>query len=84
MKEVTRYRFHDILYKFFISLSMFGIGMLAMDIITLLNKYPLYMFGQPMHGWETIYALIPPILLALGCYWIAQNHKKQSMEAKWR
>lgn len=84
MNEITKQRFHDILYKFFISLTMFGIGMLAMDIITLANRKPLYMFGEAMSGWNNMIPLIPIILLIIGCYWMSQTHKKQSMEAKWR
>lgn len=84
MKEMTLYRFHDILYKFFISLTLFGVGMLAMDVIMLANRKPLYMFGQPMSGWDNLIPLVPVLLLILGCYWMSQNHKKQSMGAKWR
>jgi len=65
-------------------LCLFGIFMLAMDIIALSNRLPLFMFGQPLHGLDMVYAFTPVILLILGCAWLANKHKKLAIQAEWR
>ena len=84
MKEITLNRFHDILYKFFAGLVCFGFFMLAMDLITLLNRRNLYMFQNELHGWDNLLGILPVLLLIGFAWWLADTHKKQSMAVKWR
>ena len=84
MKEITLSKFHDILYKFFAVLTCLGFFMLAMDLITVLNKRNLFMFQQELKGWDNLIGFIPVLFMIVFSWWIAVKHKKQSNEAKWR
>lgn len=84
MNEITRYKFHDILFKFFMSITLLCIGMLSLDIISLLHRIPLFWMGKPMTGYYTIIPLLPVILGIILGYWLTSYHRKHSIEAKWR
>lgn len=58
--------------------------MLAMDLITLLNRRNLFMFQKELQGWDNLIGIIPVLFLIGFAWWLADTHKKQSMEAKWR
>lgn len=84
MKEITAQRYHDILYKFFVTVACLGLFILAMDLIAFANQRPLYFAGQPVIG---DYAVIPLILdgvMILGCSIMSRVHKKHCMGFKWR
>lgn len=84
MKEITIRRFHDILYKFFMSLTLLGFGMLAMDIITLLNRRGLFWFGSEMKGWDNLIAIGPVLVMIVLCWKLAISYRKQWEAMKWR
>lgn len=84
MNEITLARFHDILYKFFALITCFGLGMLSLDMITLLSGHNLYMFRYELFGWGNLIGLAPVIAMIVFGWHMANSHKKKAKEAKWR
>ncbi len=84
MKEITLTKYHSILYKFFAVLCCFGVFMGAMDIISILKGYPLFLFKIPFVGLSGIIPLIPVMLIIILSYKMAVFYKKMGEREQWR
>lgn len=83
MKEITLFKFHDILYKFFAVLCCLGLFMLAMDLLALANRNPIFLAGQAMTGSYIIIPLLIDSIMIILAYKMAITHLGQAKKAKW-